>query len=195
MPQRLDAGPAVAATGAALLLVSLFVEWFSPRLSAWNAFEALDVLLAALALAALALALVRLRGAAPADGRLLLALGAVALLAALVQVVDPPPLLADRNLRAGPWLALSASLLLLLGGLLAVARIAVTVTVAPRDPRRRVSAVDRRRAAGAPPSEHGAEPERGGQVAGDGPRTVPFENLAGEREGTPDADPGPGRSR
>ena len=38
------------ALGALLLLVSLFLDWYGP-LTAWNAFEVTDVLLAALAIA------------------------------------------------------------------------------------------------------------------------------------------------
>jgi hypothetical protein len=179
MPQRFDAGPGLAAGGALLLLLSLFVEWFSPGLSGWNAFEALDVLLAALALAALALAVARLRDPGPAEGRLLLAIGALGLLAVLVQLVDRPPLLADArtDVSVGPWLALAACALVLVGGLLSSARIAVTVSVSGRDPRRRVRAVDRRREA--EPDGEGRRP--GAEPVGDeGPRTAPFEPLAGD---------------
>jgi hypothetical protein len=176
MSQRFDAGPGLAAAGALLLLLSLFVEWFSPGLSGWNAFEALDVLLAALALAALALAVARLRDPGPAEGRLLLGIGALGMLAVLVQLVDRPPLLADArtDVSVGPWLALVGCALVLVGGLLSSARIAVTVSVSDRDPRRRVRAVDRRRA-----------PEPEGEVRGpapapegdEGPRTEPFEPV------------------
>ena len=39
--------------GALLLLVSLFLDWYEPDVTAWEAFEVLDLLMAALALAAL----------------------------------------------------------------------------------------------------------------------------------------------
>jgi hypothetical protein len=176
VPQRFDAGPAIAAAGAAVLLLSLFVEWFSPGLSAWGAFEALDVLLAVLALAALGLALARLREPDPGDGRILLGLGGVALLAVLVQLVDPPPLLDDdRELGPGAWLALVASALVIAGGVVSAARIAVTVTVSGHDPRRRVPAVDRRRAPVENPRPAAVAAER---PEDDGPRTAPFDSLA-----------------
>ena len=52
MPRRIDAGPALAALGAALLLFSLFLAWFDGR-DGWRVFEALDLVLAGLALTAL----------------------------------------------------------------------------------------------------------------------------------------------
>ncbi|MBA2637361.1 MAG: hypothetical protein H0U79_03910, partial [Solirubrobacterales bacterium] len=101
MPQRLDAGPGLAAAGALLLLLSLFVEWFSPALSGWNAFEALDVLLAALALGVLGVAVTRLRDPGPREGRLLLGLGGLGVLAVLVQLLDRPPLLDGARTEVG----------------------------------------------------------------------------------------------
>ena len=62
MRQRVvDAGTILAAVGAALLIASLFVEWYDPAGTGWQVFEVVDVLLAAIALATVAVLL----GAAP----------------------------------------------------------------------------------------------------------------------------------
>lgn len=52
-PNRL-AGFVLLGAGAILLIVSLFLDWFEPGLSAWTVFEVWDIVLAALALGALA---------------------------------------------------------------------------------------------------------------------------------------------
>ena len=52
MNRRFEMGPLLVALGAVLLLVSLFLDWYGP-LSAWDAFEVVDVLLAALAVLSL----------------------------------------------------------------------------------------------------------------------------------------------
>ena len=60
MPERINASQILVVAGAAALLVSLFLNWYEPRfpgesgLSAWSAFEVLDIVLAGLALAAIA---------------------------------------------------------------------------------------------------------------------------------------------
>ena len=146
MPQRIDAGPVVAALGAVVLFLSLFVSWYETDVSGWEAFESLDLILAGIAVAAGALAAGRL-GARIADGadpRLLPLLGAVALAAVAVTLLQAPPAAAGSDLTTGAWIALAASALALAGGALSAARISVTVTFAERDARRRVPAVDRR---------------------------------------------------
>ena len=55
MTRRFEVGPILVALGAIVLLVSLFLDWYGP-LSAWEAFEVVEVLLAALAVAALIVA-------------------------------------------------------------------------------------------------------------------------------------------
>jgi hypothetical protein len=55
MTRRFEVGPILVALGAALLLVSLFQDWYGP-LSAWEAFEVVEVLLTGLAVAALIVA-------------------------------------------------------------------------------------------------------------------------------------------
>ena len=48
MTRRFEVGPLLVALGAAILLVSLFLEWYG-TLTAWEAFEVVEVLLAVLA--------------------------------------------------------------------------------------------------------------------------------------------------
>ena len=141
--RRVPVGPLIAALGAILLLVSLFLDWYSRDgdfdgdLSAWTAFEVLDLVLAGLALAAL-MVLVRELGARlpGADGlraRLLLPLGALALLIVVSQLINHPPAGIGRDPDVGIWLALAGSALMLAGALLAAARVSLAVDVERRE--------------------------------------------------------------
>ncbi len=146
MPRRTDAGPVIAAIGAVVLFLSLFLSWYEPDVSGWDVFETLDLLLAGIAIAAGALAAGQL-GAAFADGidlRLLPLLGAIAVAAVGVTLLQGPPGTEGADLASGGWVALGGAVLIFAGGLLSAARISVTVTVAGRDARRRVPTVDRR---------------------------------------------------
>ena len=49
MTRRIEAGPVLVGLGAVVLLISLFLDWYQPGVTAWDAFEVLDLLLAALA--------------------------------------------------------------------------------------------------------------------------------------------------
>ena len=53
-PRRLSAGEWIAATAGVLLLVSLFLTWYDPGVSGWEAFSITDILLALTAVLALA---------------------------------------------------------------------------------------------------------------------------------------------
>lgn len=131
MRHRIDAGSGLVAVGAAVLLVSLFLDWYEPGLNAWSAFEIVDLALAGLAVAAIA-------GAAgpPGPGAAMVRWGPLVSLAAFVlvaaQIVDLPPDL-DGGREAGAWLALAATLAMGAGSALAVASISVTVDVKGRD--------------------------------------------------------------
>ena len=153
MPQRIDAGPVVAALGAVLLFLSLFLTWYEPDVSAWDAFESLDLILAGVAIAAGVCAAGRLglRLAQDADPRMLPLLGAIAVAAVGVTLLQAPPSTGADDLDTGAWLALGSSVLVLVGGALSAAQISVTVTIAGREGLRRVPAVDRRRADGDEP--------------------------------------------
>lgn len=177
MRQRFDAGSILVAVAATLLLISLFLDWFSPGLSAWGAFEVVDVLLAALAVGAIVLAL-----ADPTDSdgdaprRLPILCGAALVLVAS-QVIDAPPAAGDGR-EAGLWLALGATLVMALASLLTAARISVLVDVQERDRRRRVAAVDRRDALGAQAGDGADAPGGSLQDASPGESTQAFSPVA-----------------
>jgi hypothetical protein len=137
-PRRLDAGAVVAAAGALLLLVSLFLDWYGDRdegFTAWTVFELIDVLLAAIAVLTLSTFLSR----SEIESRLpqvpLLVLGSAALVLTASQLIDKPPVVAlsELELQTGAWLALAASALLLAGAFMSVAR--VSFSVEHREPR------------------------------------------------------------
>lgn len=148
MRQRFDAGTGLVALGAALLLVSLFLDWYDPGsgaapLSAWDTFEVVDLLLAFLAVAAIAGAL-EATDAGPALSRGLPALCGAAVVIVGVELVNQPPAAFNADLDTGAWVALGAVLVMLAGAVLRSARISVVVDVQSRERRRRVAAVDRR---------------------------------------------------
>jgi hypothetical protein len=142
MPRRIDLGRAVLFAGSALLFVSLFLDWYDPGLTAWEVFEALDLVLGGLAVAGM-VAAVRPDLMAPWVAA---ALPGAAVLIVFVQLVNQPPAAASAPLASGAWLALAGALLMAAGAALSLAAISVTVQVRERDARRRVTAVDRRRA-------------------------------------------------
>jgi hypothetical protein len=144
MMRRFEIGPVLVALAALLLLVSLFLEWYGP-LSAWDAFEVVDVLLAVLAVGALVggigtlvpdLAYVERRWLPPI-------VFAVAVLVA-AEIIDPPPAAADLTPDIGAWIGFAAAIAMLLGAVLSVGRISLSVSVEGRDVRERVAAVDER---------------------------------------------------
>jgi hypothetical protein len=149
MRQRFDAGTVLVAAGAVLLLVSLFLDWFGPPggggggVSAWTSFEVLDLLLAALALAAISTLVVDGETAAVLQ-RALPWISLTALVIVASQLIDPPPAVLDADRETGAWLALAGTLVMACGSLLSSARISVVVDVQGRERRRRMAAVDRR---------------------------------------------------
>lgn len=144
MPRKIDLGEALAALGALLLVIALFLNWFGDA-SGWEAFESLDLVLLLLALTALAAVV----GAFDWLGaRLLAPLGALLLLIVVVQIVEPPPAVGDLDVETGAWLALAGAALVALGGLLRIA--SISITVSGKDARPRVDAVDRRQPAATP---------------------------------------------
>ena len=137
-PRRIDAGAAVAAAGAVLLLVSLFLDWYGDQdegYTAWTVFEVIDLLLAGVALIAISTFV----SVAEIERRMprapLLVVGGAALVLTASQLIDPPPAVAlsDLHLQTGAWLALAGSALLLAGAFMSVAR--VSFNVERREPR------------------------------------------------------------
>lgn len=148
MTRRIDAGPLIALLGAILLLVSLFLAWYEPSTEAWDAFEITDLLVAALAVAAL-LAALSLLADVPGriDSRWLPWLAAGALVLVVNALLSPPPGI-DADPTTGLWLALAGAALLSAGALLVFASVSISFDVAARERRQRVPAVDARHGAG-----------------------------------------------
>ena len=204
MTRRLDAGPLLVTLGALLLLVSLFLAWFTGEIAAWEAFEVWDLVLFVLALGAIAVGLgLTAQATDLADRRFLPA--AVAGVAVIVasQIIDPPPAAAGQDPDIGAWLALGAALVMCLGAVLTFGRVHLALTVEGRDQRRHVSAVDARgpqeqttdsHEPVAPPEREGVRlfarqrtPEPGGESAGSA--------AAGETGSTAPGKPGRGAGK
>jgi hypothetical protein len=145
MTRRLEAGPLLVALGALLLLVSLFLTWFTGDISAWEAFEVWDIVLFVLALGSIAAGIgLTTQDVDLVDRRFLpVAVGAVAVIVAS-QIIDPPPAAAGQDPDTGAWLALGGALVMCVGAVLTFGRVHLAFTVEGHDPRRRVAAVDAR---------------------------------------------------
>lgn len=173
----LEGGKLLAGLGALLLLVSLFLDWYgAPRVggtdggdfgaSAWTAFELVDLLLAALALATIAWAVAAF--VRPGHDLLPARAGAVAGLVALVlvavSIVNEPPLffLADPSREIGIWLAFAGAVLITVGALLTTARISLVIA--------------RREASPGSPGTHAA-----GETAADRDQTAAYDQQAETR--------------
>jgi hypothetical protein len=140
MPERINGGRALVVLGAVALIVSLFLDWFGPGRSAWTVFEALDLLLAAIGVAALAAAADPVgRGGGPAPlavpGRWLPVLGAAALIIVAGALINHPPSARGSSPELGAWIALAAAGALILGGILSGARVSLVITLNPRESR------------------------------------------------------------
>ncbi|MEN3281352.1 MAG: hypothetical protein V7607_2492 [Solirubrobacteraceae bacterium] len=146
MRERFDAGTGLVAIGAVLLLVSLFIDWYRPGGDAWAVFESIDLLLAGAAISALLAMAPRLGDGGL--GRAVPIISAAAFVVVAVQLIDPPPVVSDADLRTGAWLALAATATMAAGSLLGAASISVTVDVRGRERRRRAAAIDARDGAG-----------------------------------------------
>jgi hypothetical protein len=144
MSRRFEVGPILVALAAIVLLASLFLDWYG-GLTAWEAFEVVEVMLAALAVMALAIAAGLLvpdleyveRRWLPA-----VVVGIVLLVAA--EIVDPPPAAGDQAPGTGAWMALGSALVMFAGAVLTFGRVSLAVSVEERVVRERVAVVDRR---------------------------------------------------
>jgi hypothetical protein len=134
MPERINLGQGLVIVGAAVLFVSLFLNWyqgpFDESVSAWTAFELLDIVLAGLALVAIATAL-PLNGSAaevlPPLGWLRW-IGLAALVLVVITLLNDPPAVHGSSLEAGAWIGLAGAALLAAGGVLSSARISLVIT-------------------------------------------------------------------
>jgi hypothetical protein len=146
--ERFDAGTGLVAIGAVLLLVSLFIDWYRPGGDAWAVFESIDLLLAGAAISALLAMAPRLGDGGL--GRAVPIISAAAFVVVAIQLIDPPPVVSDADLRTGAWLALAGTAIMAAGSLLGAASISVTVDVRGRERRRRAAAIDAREGASEP---------------------------------------------
>ena len=144
---RLPLGEALAAAAGGVLLLGMSLDWFTTEitanripgatalaeraggLSAWEAFGSTDVVLFVAAVVAIAQLAARLTGGMPRlpvyPGVVVAVAGAVALIAAIVGIVDPPieegrfaGVVVDASREPGAWLSLLACVGIVVGGLM-----------------------------------------------------------------------------
>jgi len=124
----LPIGPLVAAIGAVLLIVSLFLDWYEGDLEGFTVYEFLDLLLVLMALVTIAslaggLGVVR---AAPSPA-VSLSVALLTIFVVLSQVLNDPPAVVNGDVgkEIGIWLALAGAALMVAGSVLAFARISL----------------------------------------------------------------------
>jgi hypothetical protein len=185
--RRIDPGPLLGALGGLVLLVSLFLHWYQPGLSAWTVFEVWDLVLAALALAGVWVALAGVVWEAPVREGALALIGAAAFVIVVSQLVNHPPAAQGASLQAGAWLGLGGSALLAVGGVLSGTSMSFSLPSAPRGerqprPRGRPSVANE--AAAVEPEVHDElypVQERRGPIGADDPETLPFDAESDDR--------------
>jgi hypothetical protein len=120
--RRLSRGDWVAAIAGVVMLVALFLPWYSVgdrRLNAWQAMAVDDVILAVAALLAIAAAFVvglrRLSSLSVAATSLAVLPAVVGLVVTGYRLISPAPA-GDASLDIGAWLALVATIGIAVGG-------------------------------------------------------------------------------
>jgi hypothetical protein len=145
MSRRFEVGPILVALGALVLLVSLFLDWYG-ALTAWDAFEVVEVLLGSLAVAALVIAVGQLLPDLEYVERRWLPIVVLAVAVLVVaEIIDPPPAAGGEDPATGAWLAFGSALVMILGTILTFGRLRFAVSVEGREvERERVAVVDHR---------------------------------------------------
>jgi hypothetical protein len=179
--RRIEFASLLAALGGLILLVSLFLHWYQPALTAWTAFEVWDLVLAALALAAVWMAVASAVWGAPLREGALPVLGGSAFIIVVSQLVNHPPAAEGASVQAGAWLALLGSALMAMAGVLKGANVSLSVTLsqAPRG---------RERRSGPPPAYRHGEPSPANEAAEIEPEVHDELYPAEERRGPIGAD-------
>lgn len=151
----------IAGLGGILLLVSLFLPWYSidPNLAldgatlalqagafaaadftAWQTFTVIDLLLALLAVLAILVPVISVTTSGPAKSIAIAviasATGWLAILLVAFRLLDPPGANAAVDLRYGAWLALAGAILAWVGSWLSMRDESTPGAVAPDVPRR-----------------------------------------------------------
>jgi hypothetical protein len=132
-------GPLIAAIGAVMLLVSLFLNWYE-GLTAFTVFEIVDIVLVVCAL----LIVLQLAGGMglmkpPVSPVVSLLVALFALGVVLTQLLNDPPAVAggngpDRDI--GIWLAVAGTVLMATGAFLATANISLSIEARDHEPAR-----------------------------------------------------------
>jgi hypothetical protein len=182
---QLAVGPLVAAVGAVLLIVSLFLDWYE-GVTGFTAFEFIDLLLVLLALATIFSLAGGMGLVKPAPSPTVsLAVALFTIFVILTQIINDPPavVLSGTDQDIGIWLALSGAALMVAGAILGYASLSLAF-----EPRSRGSDRDRDVTGVSPPSQPARPaPEPGRPVASDDDPTRPLSDPAAPRR--PD-DPG-----
>ncbi len=176
MRRNFDLSTGLVAIGAVAVLVSLFLDWYEPAISAWDAFELADWLLAALAVGALVVVGGQAAGAQAPSQRLAWICGIVAFVV-VAELLDPPPAAREATREVGAWIALGGAAAMVAGAVLALAQISVTIDVSER--RRRSAAVDARG------GDEDAAAQPGDAAAGEQPGLWQRPNGGEERRARP----------
>jgi hypothetical protein len=139
--------------------VSLFLPWVDlagqsladRSVNAWRLFEITDLLLAALAIAALVAAAGLITPTVDVvERRWVPWIVGVTFVLVANQIIEPHNQVGDRG--TGAWMAFAAAVVMVIGAVLSLTKVSVAVGVEGRDRRRRVATVDHR----PPPTETGA---------------------------------------
>jgi hypothetical protein len=145
---RLRPADVLAGAGGVVLLGSLFLHWYGfagaggpiHPLTAWQAFSAIDILLALIAALAIGVPITSAVARSPAKP-VAFALGTsvggfLAVLLVLFRLIDQPGNHRLVTVQAGAWVGLAGALITLVGGWLALADDHTPGAVPPRLPRR-----------------------------------------------------------
>jgi hypothetical protein len=121
----------MAGLGGVLLIVSLFLDWYSfatYTVTAWSAFEVWDLVLAVLALAVIVAAAADIgwwRGPTHSVG--LIGLGVAALVIVASQLIEPPPAALHAGIGDGGWLGLVGAGLMAVGAAMAESGVRLSI--------------------------------------------------------------------
>ena len=138
--RRVPLGPLAGAIGAAVVIVSLFMDWYD-GVTGFTAFEVLDLVLVALSLATLLALAGQARAcpsrAPPSRGTRCRCRSSTLVIVASQLVNDPPLVVGEAGPAhaVGSWLALGGATLMAAGSLLASTSISLAVDVRRREPR------------------------------------------------------------